>query len=226
MILRCHLQYYDEIFALPGFLQEPCLIIGRQYIEVWPERPPEYDYLTVKDMMRARGVREVVDLDLFNPAADVHHDLNRPFPASYEGHFGTVFDIGTVEHIFDTATALRNCLLAVRPAGFCLFHTPVKGYYLHGLHTFSPELLPALVEANGFQLVYLRYCTPEGRPVEIEDDVPDMLQWVVARRIPTGRDEALRDKVLEPVQQQLWVPSRDGGVPTTAPSVKSESRWP
>ena len=214
MIARGHLHYYDEIFALPGLLQDPCLIIGRQIIETWPERPAAYDYSTVKKLMHARGVREVIDIDLFDTAADVHHDLNRPFPASWEGHFGTVIDIGTVEHIFDTATALGNCLLAVRPAGFCMFHVPVKGYYFHGLHTFSPELLPGLLEANGFQLVYLRYSGPEGRSVEIEDDVPDMLQWVVARKIPTGRDEALREEVLQPVQQ-VWVPLPNYRVTTT-----------
>ena len=79
------------------------------------------------------------------------------------------------------------------------FHIPVRGYYLHGLHTFSPELLPALVELNGFELKYLEYSTPESRPVKIEDDVPDLLQWIVARRIPGPRSSSL-----QPVQQRLW----------------------
>jgi SAM-dependent methyltransferase len=200
MIARGYIHFYDEIFALPGFLQDPCLIIGHQWIESWPGRPPEYDFPTVNAMMKAKGVHEVVDVDLFNPKADSHHDLNTPFPASWDAHFGTVFDAGTVEHVFDTATALRNCLFAVRPAGFCVFHVPVRGFYLHGLHTFSPELLPALVEANGFEVKYLRYSTPEGRPVEIEDDVPDLLQWLVARRIPGPRPNSLQH-----IQQGVWV---------------------
>lgn len=200
MILRGYLPFYDEIFALPGFLQDPCLIIGRQGIESWPGRPPEYDFPTVKAMMTAKGVREVVDVDLFDPDADTHHDLNTPFPPSWEAHFGTVFDAGTVEHVFDTATALRNCLFAVRPAGFCVFHVPVRGFYLHGLHTFSPELLPGLVELNGFEVKYLKYSTPEGRPAEIDDDVPDLMQWIVARRIPGPRPSSL-----QPIQQRVWV---------------------
>ena len=103
---------------------------------------------------------------------------------------------------------------------------PVKGYFLHGLHTFSPELLPALVAANGFQLVYLRYSTPEGRSVEVEDEVPDILQWIVARRIPAERGETPREKALEPVQQKVWVPSSDGVMATTSPREKSDWRWP
>jgi hypothetical protein len=199
MIAKGYLHFYDEIFALPGFLQDPCLIIGRQWIESFPGRPAAYDFPTVKSMMSGRGVREVLEVDLFDPDADCHHDLNTAFPDAWVGHFGTVFDAGTVEHVFDTATALRNCLSAVRPAGFCVFHVPVRGYYLHGLHTFSPELLPSVVVENGFELIYLKYSTPEGEPAPLDGKVPDLLQWVVARRLPGASPSTFT-----PIQQRYW----------------------
>jgi hypothetical protein len=198
-ICRPHVAFYEEIFALPGFLQDPFLIIGRQSVEEWPGRPDAYDFPSVRDLIAARGVRDVVDVDLFDPAAASRHDLNEPFPESWDGRFGTVFDSGTIEHLFDTATALRNYLFAVRPAGFCYIHVPVKGYYLHGLHTFSPEVLPSLFELNGFDVKYLKHSTPEGIVVGLDDDAPDMLQWIVARRRPGPRPPALH-----PVQQRMW----------------------
>ena len=198
-IQREHLAFYDEIFALPGFLQDPCLIIGRQVINAWPGRPPAYDYPTVRALMEARGLREVVDVDLFEPGAVSAHDLNRPFPERWEAHFGTVFDSGTIEHVFDTASALRNCLIAVRPGGFCYFHVPVKGFYRHGLHTFSPELLPSAMDENGFDVVYLKHSTADGVAAGLDDDAPDLLQWIVGRRRPGPRLSAL-----EPIQQHFW----------------------
>jgi hypothetical protein len=94
-----------------------------------------------------------------------------------------VIDIGSLEHVFDTRQCLENCLRMVRVGGVYILHTAVKGYYLHGLHTFSPEALLQVFTLNGFELVYHRYSTDGGAPLEDPTKGENVLIWLVGRKI-------------------------------------------
>ncbi len=55
--------------------------------------------------------------------------------------YQTVYDVGTIEHVFDTRQCFENCARMVAVGGHYFIHTPVRGYFGHGLHTFAPGIL-------------------------------------------------------------------------------------
>jgi hypothetical protein len=66
--------------------------------------------------------------------------------------------------------------------GHYLLHTPVNGYFGHGLHVFNPQGLLDCLSANGFKIVYLKYSTRLGKPLADPSQASDVLIWVVARK--------------------------------------------
>jgi hypothetical protein len=157
-----------------------------------PAPPPKFsDELRVPDLgvyLKNRGLREVAVLDLFDPRATLRYDMNQPVPESEHERYGTLLDIGCLEHVFDTRQCLENCLRMVRPGGCYFLHTPVKGFFGHGLHALNPEAVLGALDENGFELLYHRYCAKDGTPLEDPDSAPDVILWVVARKLrPLGR---------------------------------------
>ena len=201
MILPGHAPYYLEIFSLPGFLADPLLVFGVQDIAkpAWPRRGAR-EFAPFDELggyLRSRGLRQVVTMDRFDPRADLRYDFNDAVPANEHGRYATLIDIGCLEHVFDSRQCLENCLRLVRRDGHLLLHTPVKGYYGHGLHTFDPEGLLGALELNGFQVIYRKYTTSSGREVAVPDAFDDVLIWIVGRKI------AEFDRFTSP-QQSRW----------------------
>jgi hypothetical protein len=187
VILPGHEGYCLEIFALPGFLADPILVFGVQDIlKPCSARRMRKELAPFADLggyLRSRGVGQVVTMDAFDPRADLRYDLNRPVPEHEHGRYATLIDIGCLEHVFDSRQCLENCLRLVRRDGHLLIHTPVKGYYGHGLHTFHPEGLLGVLELNGFQVLYAKYSTASGRHVTSPDAFRDVLIWMVGKKI-------------------------------------------
>jgi SAM-dependent methyltransferase len=85
--------------------------------------------------------------------ASIVHDLNQPIPPHLQRAFDTVCDGGTLEHVFDFPTALRNSLEMVRPGGHFLAISPGNNLLGHGFYQLSPELFfRVLSPDNGFQI--------------------------------------------------------------------------
>jgi 2-polyprenyl-3-methyl-5-hydroxy-6-metoxy-1,4-benzoquinol methylase len=61
-----------------------------------------------------------------------------------------VFDGGTLEHIFDYPTAIKNCMKMVKPGGHLLLTTPANNWFGHGFYQFSPELFYSFVSFSFF----------------------------------------------------------------------------
>jgi hypothetical protein len=102
--------------------------------------------------------------------------------------YGTLIDIGCLEHLFDTAACLENCIRMVRPGGHYLLHTPVNGYFGHGLHVFNPQGLIDCFKSNGFRIVYLKYSTQKGKQVANPAKARMCLLWMVGKKekeVPT-----------------------------------------
>jgi hypothetical protein len=219
-ILREHVPWYKEIFALPELLVEPILVFGfqevcinRMYFEPWhhmslgrklmkirlslQERrmvragrahpdlhiPQAYGVANLSQLLHNHGAREIQVLDLFDARADLRYDMNLRVPPKETGRYGTVIDIGCLEHVFDTRQCLENCLSMVRVGGVYVLHTPVKGYYSHGLHTFNPDALLQALTLNGFELVYQRYSTDGGVPLDDPAKGENVLIWLVGRKV-------------------------------------------
>ena len=90
--------------------------------------------------------------------------------------------MGTIEHVFDTRQCFENCARMVAVGGHYFIHTPVRGYFGHGLHTFAPRVLPEAMRANGFQIVYRSLCSKTGERIRRAADADNSLLWVVGRK--------------------------------------------
>lgn len=176
-----HLQFYREIFAIDGVLSQPFLMLGYQEV-VGDDMPPDFRHDDLKQILAARGIHDVSALDPFDPRADLQYDLNLPVPEAEIEKYAVVFDIGCLEHVFDTRQCIENCLRMVKTGGTYVLHTPVSGYFGHGLHVLSPEALTGALRLNGFEVLYERYCTRAGLEVADPSIGGDVLMWIVARK--------------------------------------------
>jgi hypothetical protein len=106
----------------------------------------------------------------------------------------------------------------VRPGGLYILTTAVKGCYGHGLHTFNPEGIIEALGLNGFEIVYLKYYTSDGKPLEDPSYGEDVGIWIVSKKIRSF------DKLAIP-QQKAWREARQNIGPKDARfSVKSAAR--
>lgn len=177
-------------------------------------------------LIEVLGAREVVSIDasLYEQATIVH-DMNRDIPAELEGGFSAVLDGGTLEHVFDFPTAIRNCMRMVKVGGHFLSVTITNNFMGHGFYQFSPELFyRVFAPENGFKVEHMfateaRYGASwfsvvdpaqVGKRVELINSVPTYL-LVVARK--TGAAELLRS----PPQQSDYerIAWQDGGASDT-----------
>lgn len=180
-ILRWHVRFYREIFAIPDLLADPFMMLGFQTIDD-EGMPEDFAYPDLTQLLLARGLKEITTLDLFDDRADWKYDLNRPVPSSEHERYRTVFDIGTLEHVFDTRQCLENSMRMVTSGGRYVLHTPVKGYFEHGFHTFHPDLITEAFTINRFEIEYLKYSSGWGAPLERPGDADDALIWIVGRK--------------------------------------------
>ena len=169
---------------------------------IWTPTPPseipeEFRVNNLVELMRNRGVKEIRVVDRFDPRADLRYDMNQAVPESEHDRYGTLIDIGCLEHLFDTRQCMENCLRMVRPGGLYFLHTPVNGYCGHGLHTFNPEALIGAVIGNGFEIVYLKFSARDGTPVKDARDAEHSIIWLVARK-------TRRLETFEVPQQGRW----------------------
>jgi hypothetical protein len=181
-ILKSHVLFYREIFAIKGILEEPFLMLGHQEF-LGQDFPEDFRYKDVKCFLMAQNIKDIKTLDLFDDRADLKYDLNYPVPEFEHGKYSTVFDIGTLEHLFDTRTCLENCLRMVKLNGMYYLHTCVNGYFAHGLHVFNPSGLINALRLNHFQIIYLKYSNGEGMPIDVLTGNENVLIWIVARKI-------------------------------------------
>ena len=159
--------------------------------------PREYRSGDLSGILENLGAREIHSLDLFDARADLRYDMNQPVPDHEHERYGTLIDIGSLEHLFDTAQCLENCLRMVRPGGHYLLHTPVKGYLGHGLHTFNPEGLFDAFTENEFAIVFRCFTAKSGRILEDVGGADDVLLWLVGRKVGSL-------KTFQPPQQKVW----------------------
>jgi len=84
--------------------------------------------------------------------AEVIHDLNEPLPDALKGRFDTVIDIGTLEHVFNIATAMKSMAEAVRVGGQFLCLNIANHHLGHGFWQFSPEVFfRTFCPAHGYE---------------------------------------------------------------------------
>ena len=181
-ILKEHLSFYREIFKIPGFFTTPLITIGVNEI-TGKNLPKDFAFSDFNGLLNYRGIKEVTTLDFFDNKADLKIDLNYPISKKLHEKYNTLIDIGNLEHIFDTSQALENCLRMVKAGGIYFLHTPVNGYFKHGLHTFNPEGLINALKLNGFKIIYEKYSTVKGTPIGDPSVGKNVILWVAAKKL-------------------------------------------
>lgn len=95
----------------------------------------------LEPMLKCLGAKQVVSVDASDyEGATYLHDMNLPLPSALEGKFTVVIDVGTLEHVFDFPTAVRNLMRMVEIGGHLLLVTPANNEAGHGFYQFSPEV--------------------------------------------------------------------------------------
>jgi hypothetical protein len=100
------------------------------------------------------GANEIHSFDCSAYEGATHvHDMNDPIPDTYKEAYSVVIDGGTLEHVFNYPTAIRNCMEMLRVGGHFLTITPANNFFGHGFYQFSPELFYSVFSGqNGFEL--------------------------------------------------------------------------
>jgi hypothetical protein len=100
------------------------------------------------------GATQVDSMDFSDyEKAGIIHDLNRPIPAHLKGQYTAIVDGGTLEHVFNFPTAIRNCMEMLQPGGYFIGISPANNAMGHGFYQFSPELFYNLFRSEyGFEV--------------------------------------------------------------------------
>ena len=91
-----------------------------------------------------------LDLDDGDLRLDLNTDLGNRLRPQF---FRTVFNLGTIEHVWNAHNAWANALRAVEVGGHFLSHGPISGWVNHGLHMTNPAAIRAFISKNGFSVL-------------------------------------------------------------------------
>lgn len=133
------------------------------------------------------GSRDIVAMDASDyEGAEIIHDLNTPVPDTLRSRFDTIFDGGTIEHVFSTQMAFDNVKRMLKPGGLFLSVNAANNQLGHGFYQFSPELMWRVFSQDAGYLVKLMQIVVLGglpQPVDIPDPA------TVGRRLEIGMTE-------------------------------------
>ena len=107
-----------------------------------------------RSFFRLLGCERVESADVSDwEGADHILDLNRPVPAELTGRFDTVFEAGTIQHVFDLPQVFANLHALLREGGRVIHGmAPSSNHVDHGFYMFSPTLFHDFYTANGWRI--------------------------------------------------------------------------
>src|SRR2546426_7280034 len=107
------------------------------------------------DLYVRLGFDEVESVDISDFEGCTHIlDLNSSaLPSSLRERYDAVYNGGTLEHVFDIRTALRNVFALMKVGGVVIHAAPANGWLDHGFYQFSPTLLVDYYIANRFEIL-------------------------------------------------------------------------
>ena len=164
------------------------------------------------------GATRVESIDYSDYEAATHiADMGQP--VSLASEYDTIIDSGSLEHIFDVATAFRNIIGFCRVGGRILHVLPVNNLSGHGFWQFSSDLMYSVYgEGNGFAETEVYYASsldatrwyrvPEARAgvrVELVSIEPIVL-LCVSRKVRTVE----QIKVVQPFYAPTWATGDTG----------------
>lgn len=108
-------------------------------------------------------------------------DLNTDeFPQALSERYDVIYNGGTLEHVFDIRSALRNIFKMLRPGGAIIHFLPMNGWVDHGFYQFSPTFFVDYYIENGFDVLDARLMCyePSRHEVKVYPYVPGALDVI------------------------------------------------
>jgi hypothetical protein len=163
----------QELFIDPASLQHILRCFGMDKNDAEVRRLLTEEDGFAEPLLRLLGAEHISSVDASSyECASIVHDMNLPVPNDLRSAFTMVIDAGTLEHIFDFPTAIKNCMEMVQEGGHLLLMTPANNFMGHGFYQFSPELFFRVCSPeNGFEVVKAIVCEvdPEAQWYEVVD---------------------------------------------------------
>ena len=210
------------------------LTVGRQSVDfdataLGPPPSDPKDAQFCEWVLLALGATEAHSIDISNYEGATHiSDLGQPttLPRTYD----TVIDAGSLEHIFDVATAFRNLIGFTAPGGRIVHVLPVNNLSGHGFWQFSSDLIYALYSApNGFADTRVYYASsinpdewrlvPPPRPGTRTELVS--LEPVILLAVTTKQRSVDTLRVVQPFYDRAW----NEGAETLDSDPSPRSNW-
>src|ERR1035437_4455666 len=103
-------------------------------------------------LLEILGAKKIDSIDFSNyENVSIVHDLNLPIEQKYYNQYSTIIDGGTIEHVFNSPVAIKNCMEMLKIGGHYIGITPANNQMGHGFYQYSPELYYRVFsEENGF----------------------------------------------------------------------------
>lgn len=193
------------------------LTIGRQSVDfdaaelgTPPADPAQARYC--EWVLRALGASEAASLDI-SPYEGATHIGDLGLPMALPCTYDTVIDAGSLEHVFDIATAFRNLISFTALGGRIVHVLPVNNLSGHGFWQFSSDLIYALYsDQNGFADTRVYYASsinqnewrlvPPPQPGTRTELVS--LEPVILLSVATRQREVGTLRVVQPFYDQAW----------------------
>lgn len=107
-----------------------------------------------RSFFRLLGCERVESADVSDwEGADHIFDLNLPVPASLAGRYDTLFEAGTIQHVFDLPQVFANLHTLLREGGRVIHGmAPSTNHVDHGFYMFSPTLFHDFYTENGWRI--------------------------------------------------------------------------
>jgi hypothetical protein len=106
------------------------------------------------NLLKFLGAKNLDSFDFSNyENANIIHDFNKPIDDAYKNKYDLVMDGGTLEHVFNFPTAIKNCMEMISIGGYFVSMTICNNFSGHGFYQFSPELFFRIFsKENGFSV--------------------------------------------------------------------------
>jgi len=166
MITNDHLQSFTR---LRKYCHPDMLMLGRQTNTSSFRFPCEY---------------KTLDLDGGDFKLDLGEDMADEWGLHCEA-WETVFNLGTLEHVWDAHQAYVNAASMVRLNGHFIGQSPVAGWEGHGIHVTDYKMIQAFFIGNGFRIEDAWCTTQAGNDCDApkRNGGKSVLYWFVARRV-------------------------------------------
>jgi hypothetical protein len=143
---------YAELRAwFPELAGQPCPLAPEDVELSNKTLSKEMRHVSGRTFLRSLGLSRIDSLDIpgSEHPAELLHDLNTPLPDQLRGRYSFLLDPGTLEHVFDVATCLRNIAQFLAVDGVVVHFVPVYSYN-GGYYSINPNVLHDFYRANGF----------------------------------------------------------------------------